>query len=119
GDSLLRHEYGLWLADRTGVDPREVMRSLEQQAASSSRRPQQQAQAPVALSGHHRIEHEALRGLLAHPRLLSDEKLGPAEDDFTLPVHRSLFRLASTELAEQGTVDAGRIASRVQDPDLR
>ncbi len=119
GDTLLRHEYGLWLADRTGVDPREVMRSLDQQEAQTRRRPQQQAQAPVALTGHHRIEHEALRGVLTHPSLLAHEKLAPTEDDFTLPVHRSLFRLVSTEMAEQGDVDAGRIASRVQDPDLR
>jgi DNA primase len=121
GDTLLRHEYALSLADRTGVDAQEVMRSLESRPAPSSKRaaPVPKVDAPVVLTGHHRIEHEALRSILAFPDLVNDEELKPTEDDFTLPLHRSLFRLLASEMAERGTVDAGRIAARVQDADLR
>jgi DNA primase len=121
GDSLMRHEYALWLADRVGIDPYEVTRALD-----AGPRPQQRRaptgpapKAPAAVSGHHRVEREALRAALAFPKLLRDAELAPTEDDFTLPVHRSLFRLASAELAEKGTVDAGRLAERVQEADLR
>ena len=121
GDSLMRHEYSLWLADRAGIDPYEVTRALDTGPRPAARRaPTGPApKAPVALSGHHRVEREALRAALAFPKLLRDPDLALAEDDFTLPVHRSLFRLAAAELAEQGTVDAGRLAERVQDTDLR
>jgi len=121
GDGLMRHEYALWLADRAGIDPHEVVRALETAAPQATRRAPTgpAAKAPVVLTGHHRIEREALRSMLAFPRLLRDEKLALSEEDFTLPLHRSLFRLASAELAEQGTVDIGRLAARVQDDDLR
>lgn len=121
GDTLMRHEYALWLADRTGVDAQEVVRTLDSQEGSSRRRtvPAAKTEAPVALTGHHRIEHEALRSILAFPGLVKDDELKPTEDDFTLPLHRSLFRLLSTEMADRGTIDAGRIAARVQDADLR
>ncbi len=121
GDSLMRHEYALWLADKAGIDPYEVTRALDASPAPTTRRaPSGPApKAPVSLSGHHRVEREALRSMLAFPRLMSHEVLAPSEDDFTLPVHRSLFRLATTELSEQGTVDAGRLAARVQDAELR
>jgi DNA primase len=120
GDNLLRHEYALWLSDRTGVDTYEIARSLEGTDRTVRRRPSgPAAQGPVALSGSQRIEREALRALLTFPELLKDDLLAPSENDFTLPLHKSLFRLASAELAEQGNVDVGRIASRVQDPDLQ
>ncbi len=121
GDTLMRHEYALWLADRTGVDAQEVVKALDAQPRSSGRRGASgpKVEAPVVLTGHHRIEHEALRSILAYPDLLNDEELQPTEDDFTLPLHRSLFRLLANEMAEQGAVDAGRIAARVQDADLR
>jgi DNA primase len=121
GDSLLRHEYALWLADRAGIDPYEVTRALDEGPRPAQRHTTTgpQAKAVVALTGHHRIEREALRAMLAFPRLMRDEQLELSEQDFTLPLHRSLFRLASTELNEQGTVDAGRLASRVQDEELR
>lgn len=121
GDSLLRHEYALWLADRAGIDPYEVTKALDAVPTGAQRRPPT-GPAPkpvVVLSGHHRIEREALRAMLAFPRLIRDEQLELSEQDFTLPLHRSLFRLASTELNEQGTVDAGRLAARVQDEELR
>jgi DNA primase len=51
--------------------------------------------------------------------LLSDLELAPSEDDFTLPLHRSLFRLATADLTEHGSIDVARIASRVQDAELR
>ncbi len=121
GDSLLRHEYALWLADRAGIDPYEVTRALEEGPRASARRaptgpaPKQ----PVALTGSQRIEREALRAVLTFPKLLRDEGLAPADEDFTLPLHRSLFRLVTNELNERGTVDVGRLAERVQDEDLR
>jgi DNA primase len=122
GDSLMRHEYVLWLADRGGVDAYEINKALD---AAIENAPQRRApigpaiQAPVALSGAHRIEHEALRGILSFPALLSDEDVGPKDEDFTLPVHRSLFRLISTECAETGGIDVARMASRVQEEELR
>jgi DNA primase len=121
GDSLLRHEYALWLADRAGVDTYEVTRAVDAGERPARRRATAGpvAQAPVVLSGHQRIEREALRALLGFPTLVGDDQLALVENDFTLPIHRSLFRLISTELNEQGTVDAGRIAARVQDEDLR
>ena len=51
------------------------------------------------------------------------DKRATGRPAFVLNIHhpepRSLFRLASAEFADQGTVDAGRIAARVQDADLR
>ena len=120
GDSLMRHEYALWLSDRTGLDANEITRELKVSEPTSKRRvPTASVQAPVVLSGTHRIEREALRGLLVFPELFNDDELAPSEDDFTLPVHRSLFRLAASELTEHGSVDAGRILSRVEDSDLQ
>jgi DNA primase len=122
GDSLMRHEYVLWLADRAGVDAYEINRALETAIDSTPKRraPTGPAiQAPVALSGGHRIEHEALRGILAFPSLLADDDAAPAEDDFTLPLHRSLFRLISSEWTEHGNVDVSRITSRIQEEELR
>lgn len=118
GDTLMRHEYALWLADRTGVDALEVVKALDTQPPSTRRSaPAPKIETPVALAPHHKVEFEALRSILAFPQLLDEEQ--PAEDDFTLPLHRSLFRLLVSEREEQGTVDAGRIAARVQDGDLR
>jgi DNA primase len=121
GDSLLRHEYALWLADRAGIDPYEVTRALENAAPTTQRRAPTGPGpvAPITLSGPHRVEREALRAMFAFPKLMSDDVVAPAEDDFTLPLHRSLFRLAAADFAEQGTVDPGRLAARVQDADLR
>ncbi len=122
GDSLLRHEYALWLADRAGVEAFEVSRSLDtaMQQAPRRRAPTGAGiQAPVALNGVHRVEREAIRSVLAFPALLSDANVAPSEDDFTLPLHRSLFRLATADLAEHGSIDVARIASRVQDAELR
>jgi DNA primase len=120
GDSLMRHEYALWLSDRTGLDSNEITRELKVSEPATKRRvPTTSAQVPVVLSGGHRIEREALRGLLAYPELFNEDELSPSEDDFTLPVHRSLFRLATTEMSEHGSVDASRILSRVEDPDLQ
>ena len=123
GDSLLRHEYALWLADRAGVEAYEITRALE--AAAAERGPRRRAptgpgqSVPVALTGAHKVEREALRVLLAFPALFADADLSLAEDDFTMPLHRSLFRLASAEFAEQGDVDVPRVVSRVQDAELR
>jgi DNA primase len=121
GDTLMRHEYALWLADRVGVDAYEVTRALDATGASAQRRapsgPQQQA--PVKLSGHHRVEREALRALFAFPLLFDDPQLGPSEETFTLPLHRSMFRLAAAERKSGGEIDAGRIVSRVEDPELQ
>lgn len=122
GDTLVRHEYALWLSDRVGVETYEVTRALGEATGTATRRraPTGPApQAPVKLTGHQRVEHEALRALLAFPVLFDDPQLGPREDDFTLPVHRSLFRLASTERGESGGVDVARLASRVEDEELR
>lgn len=123
GDSLLRHEYALVLADRAGVDPFEVMRALDQQPEGSSprRRAPRSGTAPVvtAVAGHHRVEREALRSLFAFPVLFGDPQLAPTEDDFTLPIHRSVFRLAATERRETGELDVGRLAARVGDDQVR
>lgn len=122
GDSLLRHEYALWLSDRVGVEAYEVNRALEAALGGATRRRQPTGgapQAPIKLTGHHRVERESLRALFTFPVLLDDPQLAPIEDDFTLPVHRSLFRLSSAEHRETGSVDAGRLASRVEDPELR
>jgi DNA primase len=122
GDSLLRHEYALWLADRAGVEAYEITRALEAAVDSAPRRRAPTGPgpaAPVALSGAHRIEREALRVLLVFPGLFSDDGLSLTENDFTMPVHRSLFRLATAELADHGDVDVARITSRVQDAELR
>ena len=116
GDTLLRHEYALWLADRAGVESYEVTRALDALQPNAPKRPTGAAapQPPVKLTGHHRVEREALRALFAFPELFDDERLIPSEDEFTLPLHRSLFRLLSAE-----RVDAGRMVSRVEDPDLQ
>jgi DNA primase len=122
GDSLMRHEYVLWLADRGGVDAYEINKALESAIENAPKRrgPTGPAiQAPVALSGAHRIERESLRGILSFPELLSDDVIAPNDDDFTLPLHRSVFRLISTELKENGDVDVARITSRVQEEELR
>jgi DNA primase len=122
GDSLMRHEYVLWLADRGGVDAYEINKALDNAIENAPKRrgPTGPAiQAPVALSGAHRIEREALRGILTFPLLLSDEVISPNDDDFTLPLHRSLFRLISTEMTENGDVDVARMTSRVQEEELR
>jgi DNA primase len=120
GDTLLRHEYALWLADRAGVEAYEVTRALDGAQPAQPKRPatSPQQQAPVKLTGHHRVEREALRALLALPELFDDADLGPGEEDFTLPVHRSLFRIASAE-RRSGASDAGSIVSRVEDADLQ
>jgi len=121
GDTLLRHEYALWLADRAGVEPYEVTKALDAAPAVAAKRTPTipQAQVPVQITGHHRVERGALRALLAFPELFDDADLAPSEDEFTLPVHRSLFRLASAERKENATIDAGRIVSRVEDPELQ
>lgn len=122
GDPLLRHEYALWLADRVGVDSYEVAKAVETAASSTPaqrRDVTRPEQAPVVpLSGHHRVEREALRVLLADPSLFDDD-LAPSEDDFTLPVHRSLFRLAASDRATDAGLDVGRLAARLQDDDLQ
>jgi DNA primase len=104
-----------------GVEAYEVNRSLEAAVGGTARRrPTGPAtQAPVKLTGHHRVEREVLRAIFAFPVLLDDPQLAPVEDDFTFPVHRSLFRLASAEHRDTGAVDAGRLASRVEDAELR
>jgi len=95
GDTLMRHEYALWLADRTGVEAQEVVRALDAQPATTRRSsPTPKIETPVALAPHHKVEFEALRSILAYPELLNDE--GMTEDDFTMPLHRSLFRLLSS-----------------------
>jgi DNA primase len=122
GDSLMRHEYALWLADRSGMDAYEVNRALETAVERAPRRRAPagpQPQTPVALTGVHRIEHEVLRAVLAFPSLLTEGEVAPTEDSFSLPMHRSLFRLISSELSESGEIDIARIASRVQDAELR
>jgi len=121
GDTLLRHEYALWLADRAEVEAYEVTKALDAAQPAPQRRALtgQQAQVPVKLTGHHRVEREALRALFAFPELFDDEQLAPSEDEFTLPLHRSLFRLASNERKQSATIDAGRIVSRVEDGELQ
>jgi DNA primase len=122
GDSLLRHEYALWLADRTGVEPYEITKALDSgpRPGAQRRAPTGPApKAPMAVSGPHRIEREALRSLFAFPKLMNDDLVRPADDDFSLPIHRSLFRFAAFELLEHGKIDAGRVTDRVQDADLR
>jgi DNA primase len=119
GDSLLRHEYSLWLADRVGVEPYEVSKVVEERAG----RPRGATQhAPVAaqtpLTGHHRVEREAMRALVAMPDLL-DDAIAIGEDDFTLPLHRAIYRLARAEWEEAGRVDPSRLADRVQEDSLR
>ncbi|HVE91847.1 MAG TPA: DNA primase [Actinomycetota bacterium] len=124
GDSLLRHEYSVWLADRCHVDVSEVVRAVEDQAgrASSARRQVSRdagPAAPVVLTGAQRIEREALRCLVAEQDLLDDSDVCPQEDEFTLPLHRSLLRLLVHERTEHGTIDPARLAARMQDDDLR
>jgi DNA primase len=122
GDSLLRHEYALWLADRVGVEAYEVSKTLDTAMQSAPRRRAPTGpgtQVPVALSGGHRVEREALRSLLSVSEVMADPEFGPTEDDFTLPIHRSLFRLAAADLTENGGIDVARITSRVQDDELR
>jgi DNA primase len=122
GDPLMRHEYVLWLADRGGVDAYEINKALEAAIENAPKRrgPIGPAiQAPVALSGAHRIEREALRGILSFPVLFADDVIAPNDDDFTLPLHRSVFRLISTEWTESGEIDVARMASRVQEEELR
>jgi DNA primase len=115
GDSLLRHEYALWLSDRVGVDSYEVSRAIGERAAPRRKGPKQNVAAPVSLSGPHRIEREAVRALIAHPKLLDEA----GEEDFTLPMHRSLYRLLAGEMSEQGRVNVARLSSRVTDEDVR
>jgi len=122
GDTLLRHEYAIWLAGRCGVEAYEVSKAVEERAGKSGderRRQPDAAATPATLTGHQRVEREALRGLCSEPDLLGDPTCAPSEDDFTLAVHRSLFRLLSAERAERGTIDPGRIATGLQDGDLR
>jgi DNA primase len=119
GDSLLRHEYALWLADRAGIEPYEVTRALDAAPAIPLRPARSPERVAMSLSGPHRVEREALRAVLAHPKLMGDPQLAPEEEDFTLPVHRALFRLAGAEFAERGTFDPGRLAERIQDAELR
>lgn len=122
GDTLLRHEYALWLADRTGVEAIEVTRAIEAVVGKGQKRrapDRSQQQLPIKLTGHHRVEREAMRALFAFPRLFDDKHLAVGEDDFTLPAHRALFRLINADRAERGTIDSGRIASRVEDEELR
>lgn len=123
GDSLLRHEYALVLADRVGMEPFEVMRALDQNKPASTQRRRAPASgaatAAAPPTGHHRVEREALRSLFAFPILFEDPQLAPTEDDFTLPIHRAVFRLAATERGEAGELDVGRLASRVGDDDVR
>jgi DNA primase len=122
GDSLLRHEYALVLADRVSVDPFEVMRALDQQpqpTTSRRRAPGPAAVPATPVAGHHRVEREALRCLFAFPVLFGDPQLAPTEDDFTLPIHRAVFRLAATERRDTGELDVGRLAARVGDDQVR
>jgi DNA primase len=120
GDTLMRHEYALWLADRARVESYEVTRALDASQPTERRAPTGSSpQAPVKLTGHHRVEREALRALFAFPDLFDDEALALSEEEFTLPLHRSLFRLASTERTADSKIDAGRIVSRVEDPELQ
>ena len=121
GDSLLRHEYALLLADKTGIESYEINRSLDEAMRNAPRRrtpagPAQQA--PVALTGAHRIEREALRAILSVADVLQSD-LAISEDDFSLPLHRALFRLIAADATENSYVDVARLASRVQDEDLR
>jgi DNA primase len=120
GDSLMRHEYALWLADRTGVESYEITRALDTATENAPRRRgPTPTSAPVAVTGAHRVEREALRALLAIGSLLTDEDVAPAEDDFSLPLHRSLFRLIRTEASEHGNVDVARMTSRLEEPEMR
>ena len=121
GDTLLRHEYALWLADRAGVETYEVTRALDAVGpAQQQRSPTRATPTPsVRPSGHHRVEREALRALFAVPEMFDDDELAVSEDDFTLPLHRSLFRIASTGRPVGGAVDAARIVSRVEDVDVQ
>jgi DNA primase len=122
GDSLLRHEYALWLADRVGVESYEVMKALGVAIDTAPRRraPTGPSTAtPVALTGSHRIEREAVRVLLSFPRLFTDDTLAPTEEDFTLPIHRSVFRLAASEVQQHGDIDIASLSSRIQEPELQ
>jgi DNA primase len=122
GDSLLRSEYTITLADRVGVEAYEVAKVVEARAGKpvdGRREPVRRTEPEaVPLSGHHRVEREVLRALVASPSLFAGE-YAPSESDFTLPLHRSLFRLVGAERDERGAVDAARLADRVQDAELR
>ena len=118
GDPLLRHEYALWLAGRVGVDAAEVLRTVGSRIAKpSSVRRGEGPQRTVAVTGHHRVEREALR-VLANVADV-DADVFPSEEDFTLPVHRAVFRLLVQDRSDRGSVDIGRIATAVQDDELR
>jgi DNA primase len=123
GDSFLRHEYTLWLADRVGVDSYEVTRVVDAKVGGASKDRRANAappvRAPKILSGSQRVEREALRVLLTVQEAFDDAELIPLEGDFTLPLHRALFRLVMTEHAEQRKIDPGRIAARIADEELR
>lgn len=120
GDPLLRHEYALWVASEVGVESYEVVRTVEDRTRSGRRGPRRaEAQAPEVLSGQHRVEREAVRVLLDAAELLDDPELAPEEEDFSLPAHRALYRLVRAEHDEGAGVDPGRLASRVQDPELQ
>lgn len=120
GDSLMRHEYAVWLSGRCGVESYEVIKAVEQRAKQpSGSRPApkgEQIVAPTVLSGTQRVEREALRALVAEPDLM-DEAV--EDDDFTLPLHRTLFRLLVRERQEHQKLDIARLATDLQDPTLR
>ncbi len=122
GDGLLRHEYSLWLADLVRVDAFEVNRAVEEAVRQGSSRRTSTAPAsigPVVLTGHQRIEREALRALATHPDLFENVPVAPEEEDFSLPHHRALYRLLRTEREQGGGIDLGRLAAKVQDEQLR
>lgn len=120
GDSLLRHEYALWLADRAGVDSYEVVKAVEERASrgAPAQRTERRVVAPTP-AGPARIEREVLRALVNEPELFDSTDTPISESDLTDPLHRALYRLLRAEWDRGEGLEVSRLLDRVQDDALR
>jgi DNA primase len=94
-DALIRHEYAVVLARRTGVDLAAVENAVGAAVRSggAAGSPRQERPQPERLSGQDKVEREVLRLLLANdPSVRSDELTA---DLFARPEHAAAYELVA------------------------
>lgn len=116
-DDLLRHEYVVWVSDRTQTDVRAITAELETVGRPKASRPGP-APAPAAADPATRLERSVLAALAESPHLFDDEN-SPKESSFTVAAHSTLFRMIHADYQTHSRVNLGRILGELPEGELR